>query len=214
MLDFLTNINIAFYIIAYFFGALPFGYLIVRSYKINLLEIGSGSIGATNVYRALKDKTPRAKALAIATIALDSSKGLVVVLAAKILGASFETQWMIVLLSVIGHCYSPFLGFRGGKGVATTIGAVILLVPVEGIIGLFAWLICGKVFKISSLSSLVGVSLGILSSFLLPALPENISITAQISTRTPLILLLLLILYTHFPNIVRLIKKQERSIFE
>ena len=168
MFEILSNINVIFYIIAYLVGGIPFGYLIVKRFKINLLEIGSGSIGATNVYRALKLQTPYAKKLSILTIILDSTKGMIVVLAAKVMGLSYETQWAIAVLSVLGHCYSPYLNFKGGKGVSTAIGSTILLVPLEGIIGLIAWFITGKVFKVSSLSSLIGVSIGIISSFFIP----------------------------------------------
>lgn len=211
----LSNINVIFYLVAYLIGAIPFGYIIVRwGYKIDLLNIGSGSIGATNVYRALKDITPRAKYLSILTILLDSTKGLLVVLCAKIVGLSFETQWAIAILAVLGHCFSPYLGFNGGKGVATTIGSVILLVPFEGSLGLLAWFIVGKVFKVSSLSSLIGVSVGILTTFITPyiGLPDNISIMAQVGTHTPLIILLILIIYTHIPNIMRLIRREEGKI--
>lgn len=219
IIDFFTtalgNINVIFYLVAYLVGAIPFGYIIVRwGYKIDLLNIGSGSIGATNVYRALKDITPRAKNLSILTILLDSTKGLLVVLCAKMLGLSFETQWAVAILSVLGHCFSPYLGFNGGKGVATTIGSVILLVPFEGAVGLLAWFIIGKVFKVSSLSSLIGVSVGILTTFITPyiGLPDNISIMAQVGTHTPLIILLVLIIYTHIPNIMRLIRREEGKI--
>lgn len=211
----LSNINVIFYLLAYLIGAIPFGYIIVRwGYKIDLLNIGSGSIGATNVYRALKDITPRAKNLSILTILLDSTKGLLVVLVAKIIGLSFETQWAIAILAVLGHCFSPYLGFNGGKGVATTIGSVILLVPFEGSLGLLAWFIVGKVFKVSSLSSLIGVSVGILTTFITPyiGLPSNISIMAQVGTHTPLVILLILIIYTHIPNIMRLIRREEGKI--
>lgn len=211
----LSNINVIFYLVAYLIGAIPFGYIIVRwGYKIDLLNIGSGSIGATNVYRALKDITPRAKYLSILTILLDSTKGLLAVLCAKIVGLSFETQWAIAILAVLGHCFSPYLGFNGGKGVATTIGSVILLVPFEGSLGLLAWFIVGKVFKVSSLSSLIGVSVGILTTFITPyiGLPDNISIMAQVGTHTPLIILLILIIYTHIPNIMRLIRREEGKI--
>ena len=211
----LSNINVIFYLVAYFVGAIPFGYIIVRwGYKIDLLNIGSGSIGATNVYRALKDITPHAKYLSILTILLDSTKGLLVVLCAKIIGLSFESQWAIAILAVVGHCFSPYLGFNGGKGVATTIGSVILLVPFEGAVGLLAWFIIGKVFKVSSLSSLIGVSVGILTTFITPylSLPPNISIMHQVGTHTPLVILLVLIIYTHIPNIMRLIRREEGKI--
>ncbi|MBR7118072.1 MAG: glycerol-3-phosphate 1-O-acyltransferase PlsY [Helicobacteraceae bacterium] len=212
MFEILSNINVIFYIIAYLVGGIPFGYLIVKRFKINLLEIGSGSIGATNVYRALKLQTPYAKKLSILTIILDSTKGMIVVLVAKVMGLSYETQWAIAVLSVLGHCYSPYLNFKGGKGVSTAIGSTILLVPLEGIIGLIAWFITGKVFKVSSLSSLIGVSIGIISSFFIPHFSPAISIVSQVGTHTPLIILLCLIIYTHIPNIIRLITNQEGKI--
>lgn len=213
MLEIISNINIIFYILAYLVGGIPFGYLIVKRFKINLLEIGSGSIGATNVYRALKLQTPYAKKLSILTIIIDSTKGMIMVLAAKLMGLSYETQWAIAILSVLGHCYSPYLNFKGGKGVATAIGSTILLVPLEGIIGLIAWFITGKIFKVSSLSSLIGVSIGIISSFFIPHFSPSISIVSQVGTHTPLIILLCLIIYTHIPNIIRLITKKESKIF-
>ncbi|RDU58077.1 glycerol-3-phosphate 1-O-acyltransferase PlsY [Helicobacter sp. MIT 99-5507] len=213
MLEIISNINIIFYILAYLVGGIPFGYLIVKRFKINLLEIGSGSIGATNVYRALKLQTPYAKKLSILTIIIDSTKGMIMVLAAKLMGLSYETQWAIAILSVLGHCYSPYLNFKGGKGVATAIGSTILLVPLEGIIGLIAWFITGKIFKVSSLSSLIGVSIGIISSFFIPHFSPSISIVLQVGTHTPLIILLCLIIYTHIPNIIRLITKKESKIF-
>ena len=212
MFEILSNINVIFYIIAYLVGGIPFGYLIVKRFKINLLVIGSGSIGATNVYRALKLQTPYAKKLSILTIILDSTKGMIVVLVAKVMGLSYETQWAIAVLSVLGHCYSPYLNFKGGKGVSTAIGSTILLVPLEGIIGLIAWFITGKIFKVSSLSSLIGVSIGIISSFFIPHFSPAISIVSQVGTHTPLIILLCLIIYTHIPNIIRLITKQEGKI--
>lgn len=214
MLDLLTNINIIFYIIAYLIGAIPFGYLIVKwFYKIDILNTGSGSIGATNVYRVLKDKTKNAKKISILTIILDSTKGLIIILVAKLCGLSYETQWAIAILSVLGHCYSPYLKFNGGKGVSTTIGAVILLIPIESIIGLTIWLIVGKIFKVSSISSLIGVIIGILCTFVIPPLYPSISITEQIGTRAPIIILLVLIIYTHIPNIIRLVKKEESKLF-
>ncbi|RDU62274.1 glycerol-3-phosphate 1-O-acyltransferase PlsY [Helicobacter sp. MIT 14-3879] len=210
----LSNINVIFYLIAYLVGGIPFGYFIVKwFYKVNILKIGSGSIGATNVYRAIKHITPYAKRISILTIILDSTKGLVVVLIAKLIGLSYETQWAIAVISVLGHCYSPYLKFNGGKGVSTTIGSTILLAPIQGVIGLIAWFIVGKIFKVSSLSSLIGVSIGILSSFVLYPSYPSISIVNQIGTHTPLVILFVLIVYTHIPNIIRLIKSEESKIF-
>ncbi|BDB67302.1 glycerol-3-phosphate acyltransferase [Helicobacter cinaedi] len=213
----LSNINVIFYIIAFMFGGIPFGWLLVKLiYKQDIRQVGSGSIGATNVYRAVKELDERkAKIFSILTIILDATKGLIVVAFAKMLGLGFSAQWLIALLAILGHCYSPYLGFKGGKGVATAIGSVLLLIPVEGICGLIVWGIVGKVFKISSISSLVGVLSGIILTFVIPyvvPLPDSISIIAQIDTHTPVVLIGLFILYTHIPNIKRLFSGKESKV--
>ncbi|WP_276890655.1 glycerol-3-phosphate 1-O-acyltransferase PlsY [Helicobacter japonicus] len=217
MLYILSNINVIFYFLAFIIGGIPFGWLLVKIlYKVDIRQIGSGSIGATNVYRAIKEKDEKkAKILSILTIILDATKGLIIIAIAKIMGLSYDTQWTIALLAIIGHCYSPFLGFKGGKGVATAIGSVILLIPIEGICGLIVWGIVGKVFKISSISSLVGVLSGIVLTFVIPyilPLPDSISIIAQIHTHTPVVLIGLFIIYTHIPNIKRLLSGQEGKV--
>lgn len=199
------------------FGGIPFGWLLVKLiYKQDIRQVGSGSIGATNVYRAVKELDERkAKMFSILTIILDATKGLIVVAFAKMLGLGFSAQWLIALLAILGHCYSPYLGFKGGKGVATAIGSVLLLIPVEGICGLIVWGIVGKVFKISSISSLVGVLSGIILTFVIPyvvPLPDSISIIAQIDTHTPVVLIGLFILYTHIPNIKRLFSGKESKV--
>lgn len=212
----LSNINVLFYVIAYFVGAIPFGAIIVKVFAgRNILEIGSKSTGATNVYRAFADISPqKAKFFSLTTLILDACKGLVVVLAAKMANLSFETQYSIAILATLGHCYSPFLKFNGGKGVSTAIGSVILLIPIEGALGLLVWAVVGKVFKVSSLSSLLGVLSGILLTFIIPnifSLPPSIDINAQIGTHAPLIIIGLIILNTHIDNIKRLINKEEKS---
>lgn len=218
MFEVLSNINIIFYILAYLCGGIPFGLILCKVFfKISLKESGSGSIGATNVYRVIKEIDPqKAKFFSILTIILDAVKGLIVVLMAKIFGLSYETQWMIALLSIIGHCYSPYLNFTGGKGVATAIGSVFLLIPIEGSLGLLIWFLVGKFFKISSLSSLAGVLSGLILTFIIPyifILPQSINIIAQINSHAPVVLIGILIFYTHIPNILRLLKKEEQKIF-
>ncbi|MCI7411895.1 MAG: glycerol-3-phosphate 1-O-acyltransferase PlsY [Helicobacter bilis] len=211
-----TNPNILLYICAYLIGSIPFGALLVKIFaKQNILEIGSKSTGATNVYRAFAAISPqKAKFFSLLTLLLDAFKGLFVVLIAKLMGLSFETQYAIAILAILGHCYSPFLGFNGGKGVATAIGSVLLLIPVEGVCGLIVWGIVGKVFKISSLSSLLGVLSGIVLTFVIPnifSLPESININAQIDTHVPVVLIGIIIINTHWENIKRLVLKQEQQ---
>ena len=217
IVDVLGNINSLFYIVGYLMGGIPFGLLLTKIfYGIDVRSVGSGSIGATNVYRAVKEINPKsAKVFAACTILLDATKGTIVVLVAKMFGLSFEAQWLIAILCIIGHCYSPFLGFSGGKGVATTIGSVILLMPIEGLCGLVVWAFVGKVLKISSLSSLLGVFTGLSLTFVIPYvfdLPACIDINAQINSHIPVVLIGLFILYTHIPNIKRLLRGEEKKI--
>ncbi|WP_269843837.1 glycerol-3-phosphate 1-O-acyltransferase PlsY [Helicobacter anatolicus] len=213
----ITNINVIFYIIAFLFGGIPFGYVLTKIfYKIDITQIGSGSIGATNVYRALKDiDSKNAKKFSLLTIILDATKGMFVVLLAKIFDLEYSVQYMIAILAILGHCYSPYLNFRGGKGVATAIGSIILLIPIEGILGLLVWGFVGKVLKISSISSLLGVLSGIFLNFLIPyiiSLPDSINIIAQIHSHAPVIIIGILIFYTHIPNIKRLFKGEEKKV--
>ena len=215
--EILTNNNVVFYLIAYLVGGIPFGLFLTKVfYKIDVRTIGSGSIGATNVYRAIKEINPKnAKILAVSTIVLDACKGMFVVLVAKICGLGFEAQWLIAILSILGHCYSPYLGFNGGKGVATAIGSTILLIPIEGALGLVVWGFVGKVLKISSPSSLLGVLSGIALTFVVPyvlPIPDSINILSQVHTHTPVVLIGVLILYTHIPNIKRLLSGSEGKV--
>ncbi len=208
MINLLTNINIQFYLLAYFIGGIPFGYLIVRFfYGINIQEVGSGSIGATNVLRVLKEVDPkRAKSVAILTILLDALKGAVLILIAKMLEVSADTQWSIAVLSVMGHCFSPYLKFEGGKGVATGFGVMAVLLPIEAFSGLFIWFITGKFLKISSLSSLLGLLTFVLVSYFIhPNIPV-------IDTHFPLFVIAFFIIYKHLPNILRLLEGKEGKV--
>ena len=142
--------NLLWYLIAYLVGGIPFGYLIAKyAAGINIKEHGSGNIGATNVLRVLKEIDPaKAKKLAALTLFLDAFKGAFLVLLAKFLGVCDATLWAIAVIAVIGHCFSPYLKFEGGKGVATTAGVLIVLIPKAVIVGLVVWFIMAKTVKI------------------------------------------------------------------
>lgn len=207
-MSFMSNPNIHFYLLAYFIGGIPFGYLLSRFfYNINLQEVGSGSIGATNVLRVLKERDPKkAKVMAALTMLLDALKGALVILVAKIAGMSVETQWAIAVLAVVGHCFSPYLKLEGGKGVATGLGVMAVMLPLEAAIGLVVWLVVGKTLKISSLSSLLGLGALLISSFLIhPEIPE-------IGTHAPLLIIAFVIFYKHIPNLVRLFQGKEGRV--
>lgn len=208
IIDFFTSLNGIFYTLAYLVGGIPFGLLYGKLLGgVDIREVGSGSIGATNVLRALKQSNPKlAKKVAILTMLSDTLKGMVVIAIAKLAGLDYEAQWMLAFLAVLGHCFSPFLKFEGGKGVATTVGVIAVFLPIEAILGLIIWFLVGKFLKISSLASLLGLLIGISSSFIIhPEVPH-------ISTHTPLILISIIVIYKHIPNIVRLIQNKEQKI--
>ncbi len=207
-MDFLFNINVQFYILSYLVGGIPFGLLLAKQFTgKDIRESGSGSIGATNVLRVLKETNPSlAKKLAITTVILDALKGIVVLLVAKLMGLSIETLWSIAVLAVIGHCYSPYLKFEGGKGVATGAGVLLMMLPIETFIAFITWFLAGKVLKVSSLSSLLALIALIGSSFIVHPDIEGIK------THAPLFLIAFVIVYKHIPNIMRLFQGKETKV--
>jgi glycerol-3-phosphate acyltransferase PlsY len=110
-------------LLAYLLGSIPFGFLLVRLGEgKDIRRYGSGNIGATNVYR-------RSRAAGILTLALDAAKGTLAVLAAGWLGGGMEWQAVAALFAIAGHVFTPWLRFKGGKGVATGCGAFLALSP-------------------------------------------------------------------------------------
>ena len=156
-MDFLFNQNVQFYLAAYLLGGIPFGLILAKLFAgVNITDAGSGSIGATNVLRVVKETNPAlAKKLGAATLALDALKGIAVVLAAKYFGLSESVQWLVAVLAVIGHCFSPYMWFEGGKGVATGMGVMAVMLPIPTAIALLVWGIAAKTISISSLSSML-----------------------------------------------------------
>ncbi len=207
-MDLFSNINIQFYIVAYLVGGIPFGLLLAKKFtSIDVRESGSGSIGATNVLRVLKNSNPSlAKKIAIATLLLDAFKGMAVLAVASFMGLSEQTLWMVAILAVIGHCYSPYLKFEGGKGVATGMGVMLFMLPLETVLAVIAWFIAGKILKVSSLSSLIALITLLVSSFIIH--PE----IHEIRTHAPLFIIAFLIVYKHVPNIMRLFSGKESKV--
>jgi len=207
--DFVTSFNGIFYITAYLVGGIPFGYLLAKYIGgVNVKEAGSGNIGATNVLRVLKEKDAKlAKKLGALTLLLDALKGAIVILIAKYMGANDFTLWSIAVLAVIGHCYTPFLNFEGGKGVATGFGVLMVLIPIPTLVALAVWFVAAKVLKISSLSSLVALISILITSHIMydNGLPG-------IDAFTPLYVISFIIFYKHIPNIIRIFKKEEGKV--
>ncbi|MDD3774964.1 MAG: glycerol-3-phosphate 1-O-acyltransferase PlsY [Sulfurovaceae bacterium] len=202
-MDFI-NQNLLFYILAYIISGIPFGYILAKQFAgVDIKKAGSGNIGATNVLRVVKETNPSlAKKLGAATLALDALKGAIVLLIAMLSGVGQEVLWTIALLSVIGHCFSPFLGFEGGKGVATALGVLIVLLPIPTLIAIMVWFISAKLLKISSLSSLIALAALLIASYIItPHIPH-----------TPLWIIAWIIFYKHIPNIMRIIKREEGKV--
>ncbi|MEA2721426.1 MAG: acyl phosphate:glycerol-3-phosphate acyltransferase [Candidatus Eremiobacteraeota bacterium] len=145
-------ISVAAVVVAFAVGSIPFGVLVSRAfYGTDIRNAGSGNIGAANALRTL------GKRGAIAVLALDALKGFAPALAAGALGGPVPAA-LAAFASVAGHCWSPFLGFKGGKGVATFLGATIALWWPAGIAFGIVWvavvLACGYASAGSMLASL------------------------------------------------------------
>ena len=134
---------------SYLMGAVPFGLVVGKVTKgIDIRDFGSGNIGASNVYRTLGPGP------ALLVFLLDTAKGLAAVLICLGLGLS---EWWIAaggLVSVLGHTFSIFLGFKGGKGVATSLGVIIGLDPVIAAVALGIWVVLVGLTRYISLASI------------------------------------------------------------
>jgi acyl phosphate:glycerol-3-phosphate acyltransferase len=137
--------------IGYLLGSIPFGLLLTRANGIDIRTVGSGNIGTTNVLRTGN------KALAAATLLLDAGKGA----AAVLLGQQFggvEAGMLAGIAAFLGHCFPIWLGFRGGKGVATLLGVALAAVPLAGIIALVAWGVGALATRFSSVGGLAAAA--------------------------------------------------------
>ena len=207
-MDFFTNQNILLYLAVYLIAGIPFGYILAKQFAgVDIKEAGSGNIGATNVLRVVKEKDPKlAKKLGGVTLFLDAIKGVVVILVAKILGAPEGVLWTIAVLAVVGHCFSVFLFFEGGKGVATSFGVLLVMMPIPALIAIVTWLGAAKGLKISSISSLIGLIAFIIASYVI--YPE----VAGIGSHAPIWIIAFIIFYKHVPNLIRLFNKEEAKV--
>jgi glycerol-3-phosphate acyltransferase PlsY len=172
----------------YLLGSVPFGVLVTRALGLgDLRQIGSGNIGATNVLRTGN------KVAALATLILDGGKGAAAVLIARALAADDAAQ-VAGLAAFLGHLYPVWLGFRGGKGVATFLGTVLALAWPVGLAACATWLVTALVSRYSSLSALVAAALAMVWTVLL----------GQGKLVFLIMILATLIFSRHLPNIERL----------
>lgn len=186
-------------ILAFILGSIPFGVIIAKLKGIDLKQTGSGNIGATNVLRTI------GKTSAAMTLLGDVLKGSIAVLIGKYFSVEPLYEGIIGLSSILGHNFSIFLKFRGGKGVATSIGVLLIYSPKTAILTLIIWLLTALITKYSSLGAIV--SFGVL--------PLNIAIFDYSSSKLIIAgMITLMILVRHIGNIERLLKGTERKIGE
>ncbi len=145
------------YFFSYLLGSIPFGLLVARLYRIDVRQTGSGNIGTTNVLRVI------GKGPAVLTLLGDAGKGMLAVAIGKWLLFPPHHVAGMGLLAIIGHVWPIFLKFKGGKGVATSLGVFLILAPIPMVITLFIWVIIVAIFRYVSLASMVsGVFLPLL----------------------------------------------------
>jgi glycerol-3-phosphate acyltransferase PlsY len=181
--------------IGYLLGSIPFGLLLTRAAGLgDIRSIGSGNIGATNVLRTGH------KGLAAATLLLDALKGLAAVLICGAVGPLAAIA--ATLGAVIGHMFPVWLSFRGGKGVATTLGVMWGLSWPIGAISSVAWLLLAAVFRYSSLAALFSIVIGALAAWFLIDWPIAAVMTALVP----------LVWARHHANIRRLLAGTEPKI--
>lgn len=183
--------------VAYIAGSIPFGLVIARARGVDLRRSGSGNIGATNVLRTMGKKE------AVFTLAGDIMKGAFAVALVKVSGYGDPYAGIAGLLAVLGHDYPVFMRFRGGKGVATSIGVLLVYAPYVGLLTVLIWLAAVFASRYSSLGALTAFTF----------LPLNMLLLEEGSFGVSLSLVLTLLIYVkHRDNIRRLLKGGEPRI--
>ena len=182
-------------LISYLIGSIPFGVVLARAQRIDIREQGSGNIGATNVLRTGN------KGLAVATLVLDLAKGLAPVVIAGQLWGEIAMAFAAGA-AVLGHCFPVWLGFKGGKGVATNAGVSFGLAWPIGLAYAFVWLSVLAIFRVSSLAGMAAVVAAAAAAPLF-GYPQFFPVLAAIAV---------VIIYLHRANITRLMKGDEPKV--
>lgn len=186
-----------FFLVAYLLGSIPFGVLISKIYRTDIRKVGSKSPGATNVLREVGKKP------ALLTLLGDVGKGMVAVLLGQIFLSSQVLVAGMGLIAIIGHDWPVFAKFRGGKGVATSLGVFLILTPLPLLLTLLIWLLVLGIWRYVSLASiLAGAFLPLFVWFFFRAgVLFYISLAAGI-----------LLIYRHKSNIKRLLSGNENKL--
>ncbi len=185
--------------LGYLSGSVPFGVIVTSLFtKKDVRAEGSGNIGATNVARVA------GKRLGALVLLLDAAKGsLPVLLAVRLSPEQPVLHVAVAAAAFLGHVFPVWLRFKGGKGVATALGVLLVLLPAAALVGFVTWLIVLAVTRISSVGSLLGGLLAIAASFFLGS-PLAYSLLG--------VGLLVAMVITHRGNIERLLKRTEHHL--
>ena len=182
--------------LAFVSGSIPTGLLLARSRGIDLRSIGSGNIGATNVLRAM------GKGSALLTFLGDFLKGLLPVLLAGVLETGALVEGFVGIAAILGHNFSIFLNFRGGKGVATSFGVLSIYSPIVALITAIIWLVTVVLMRYSSLGALISFG----------AMPFLIGLL-DAGEKLPIAICIAVLLFLrHMDNIRRLLQGTEKRI--
>jgi glycerol-3-phosphate acyltransferase PlsY len=186
--------------IGYLAGSIPFGFLLARAFLgVDVRKVGSGNIGGTNVARVNKR-------LGIATILLDALKAIVPILVTRrLLAGEPSAELVTVLVAVaafLGHLFPVWLGFRGGKGVATAVGIFLVLAPWAALAGLITWGVAYAATRISSVGSLSGTAVCAFGTFVMYGWESPISWAC--------LAIALIIVARHRENIRRILSGEEK----
>ena len=186
-------------LLGYLSGSIPFGLLVVRATRgVDVREQGSGNIGATNVARVA------GKTLGAVVLLLDALKGTLPVLLARAVDGRPVVPAAVGLAAFAGHVAPPWLGFRGGKGVATALGVLGVLAPRAALAGALTYAVVLATLRISSVGSLLAGVVAVSVAWLVPGTPvESAALTS---------VLFAAMLWTHRGNIGRLLHRGEPRV--
>jgi glycerol-3-phosphate acyltransferase PlsY len=186
-------------VLGYLSGSIPFGLLLVRATRgVDVRERGSGNIGATNVARVA------GKSLGVLVLVLDALKGALPVLLARFLEPGPVVPAAVGLAAFAGHVAPPWLGFRGGKGVATALGVLLVLAPRPALAGALTYAVILAILRISSVGSLLAGAVAVAVAWLIPGTPAPSAALASV--------LFAATLWTHRGNIGRLLRRGEPRV--
>ncbi|MBP9595388.1 MAG: glycerol-3-phosphate 1-O-acyltransferase PlsY [Fusobacteriaceae bacterium] len=194
-----------FVIISYLLGSLPNGLYVANLKGIDIRNEGSKNTGATNVFRVMGAK------FGILVLILDALKGFIPLFIAEKFGVTGNSLVLIGITAVIGHTFSPFLNFKGGKGVATSLGIFLYLAPIPMLITLLMFFVVVGITKYVSLGS-------VLASVMLPLLILFIPVNEKLGNKVIVFIISALlgsyIIYKHRANIQRLKNGTENKFYK